>query len=178
MTTCQHCGAEMPSDLKLCRECGASMGSVRSCPSCIAPDEGGRFCGNCGVAVTVGATAEGMVACDAVNTASRVQSAADPGFVWVDDTTWALTAAAVSYIDVGEHWLKGKSEPARLWQARPVVADLGGGQRVDGLEVPLVGREGEVRLIKELFHAMHESQRPRLVVLDGEPGVVSASLAT
>ena len=34
------------------------------------------------VAVTVGATAEGMVAGDAVNTASRVQSVAEPGQVW------------------------------------------------------------------------------------------------
>ena len=35
----------------------------------------------------VGATAEGMVAGDAVNTASRVQSAPRPGQVWVDETT-------------------------------------------------------------------------------------------
>ncbi|MEJ7706552.1 MAG: hypothetical protein WKF82_04235 [Nocardioidaceae bacterium] len=35
------------------------------------------------VAVTVGATGEGMVAGDAVNTAARVQSAADAGAVLV-----------------------------------------------------------------------------------------------
>ena len=55
MTTCQHCGAEMPSDLKFCRECGGSMASVRSCPSCGAADEGGRFCGNCGATLKPGA---------------------------------------------------------------------------------------------------------------------------
>ncbi len=39
------------------------------------------------VAVTVGATGQGMVAGDAVNTAARVQSVAEPGQVWVDDAT-------------------------------------------------------------------------------------------
>ncbi|HEY5183610.1 MAG TPA: adenylate/guanylate cyclase domain-containing protein, partial [Actinomycetes bacterium] len=129
------------------------------------------------VAVTVGATAEGMVAGDAVNTAARVQSTAAPGAVWVDDTTRALTAAAISYSDAGEHSLKGKSEPAQLWQARAVVAELGGGQRVDGLEAPLIGRDREIRLLKELFHSTQESMRPRLVVLDGEPGVGKSRLA-
>ena len=128
------------------------------------------------VAVTVGATAEGMVAGDAVNTAARVQSTAEPGQVWVDDATRSLTAAAIAFADAGEHALKGKIEPARLWQARAVVAEVGGGQRVDGLEAPLAGRARELRLLKELFHATQESSRPRLVVVDGEPGVGKSRL--
>ena len=47
------------------------------------------------VAVTIGATNQGMVAGDAVNTASRVQSVAAPGQVWVDETTKLLTSSAV-----------------------------------------------------------------------------------
>ena len=74
------------------------------------------------VAVTVGATAEGMVAGDAVNTAARVQGAAEPGRVWVDETTRGLSSAAITFTDTGEHALKGKSEPMRLWEAGVVVA--------------------------------------------------------
>jgi class 3 adenylate cyclase/tetratricopeptide (TPR) repeat protein len=122
------------------------------------------------VAVTVGATAEGMVAGDAVNTAARVQSAAEPGHVWVDETTRGLSSAAISFTDTGEHALKGKAEPMRLYEAGVVVSDLGGGQRVDGLEAPLTGRGSELRMLKELFHATEESSRPRLVVLDGAAG--------
>ena len=129
------------------------------------------------VAVTVGATAEGMVAGDAVNTASRVQSVAGPGQVWVDETTRSLTIAAVAYDDAGEHAVKGKVEPLHLFTARSVVAELGGGQRVDGLEAPLTGRDRELRLVKELFHATQESRRPRLVVIDGEAGVGKSRLA-
>ena len=55
------------------------------------------------VAVTLGAEHQGMVAGDAVNTASRVQSAAAPGQVWVDETTRLLTTSAINYVDVGSH---------------------------------------------------------------------------
>lgn len=129
------------------------------------------------VAVTVGATAEGMVAGDAVNTASRVQSIAVPGQVWVDDATRTLTVAAITYQSTGEHELKGKLERVPLFQAKTVVASVGGGQRVDGLEAPMVGRDRELRLVKELFHATEEAGRPKLVVLDGEPGVGKSRLA-
>ena len=69
------------------------------------------------VAVTLGAVNEGMVAGDAVNTAARVQTAAAPGTVWVDQETRGLTAAAVAFSDMGEHAMKGKAEPARLFRA-------------------------------------------------------------
>ena len=129
------------------------------------------------VAVTVGATAEGMVAGDAVNTASRIQSTAAPGQVWVDDRTRALSAAAISYSDAGRHALKGKEDPVHLWRAGAVVASVGGGQRLDGLEAALVGRERELRALKDLFHATEESRLPRLVILDGEAGVGKSRLA-
>ncbi|MGH3362591.1 MAG: AAA family ATPase, partial [Nocardioides sp.] len=123
------------------------------------------------VAATLGAQDQGMVAGDPVNTASRVQSAAAAGQVWVDAMTRSLTAAAVSYVDAGEHLLKGKAEAVHLYRAGAVVAAIGGLQRVDGLEAPLVGRDRELRLLKELFHATEESGRAQLVVLDGEAGV-------
>ena len=128
------------------------------------------------VAVTLGATGQGMVAGDAVNTASRVQSAATPGHVWVDETTRSLSSAAISFTDAGAHALKGKAESVQLWEAGQVVAEVGGRQRMDGLEAPLTGRERELRLIKELFHATEESGRPKLVVVDGEPGVGKSRL--
>jgi class 3 adenylate cyclase len=129
------------------------------------------------VAVTIGATAEGMVAGDAVNTAARVQAAAQPGTVWVDDSTRTLTAAAVDYVDAGEHLLKGKAEPVRLFEARTVIAAVGGAQRIDGLEAPFTGRDRQMRLIKELCHETAEEDRPRLVLVTGAAGVGKSRLA-
>jgi tetratricopeptide (TPR) repeat protein len=112
-----------------------------------------------------------------VNTASRVQSVAAPGQVWVDETTRLLTSSAITYVDAGSHQLKGKVDPVPLWSVRAVVAARGGGQRADGLEAPLVGRDRELRLVKELFHAAEETRSPSLVVVDGDPGVGKSRLA-
>ncbi len=128
------------------------------------------------VAVTLGAVGEGMVAGDAVNTAARVQATAEPGSVWVDHETRGLAAAAVSFNDRGEHALKGKAEPVRLHRAEAVVAAVGGVQRVDGLEAPMVGRDAELRTVKEALHATQADGRARLVVVTGEAGVGKSRL--
>ena len=128
------------------------------------------------VAVTLGAVNEGMVAGDAVNTAARVQTAAEPGTVWTDHETRGLTAAAVAYSDMGEHTLKGKAEPARLFRADAIVAAVGGAQRVDGLEAPMTGRDLEMRQVKELFHATAEDGKPRVVLVSGMAGVGKSRL--
>ena len=127
------------------------------------------------VAVTLGAAGEG-VAGDAVNTAARVQTAADPGQVLTDGATRRLVEGGVGFADAGEHALKGKAEPAHLWRAVRVLAGMGGSQRVDGLEAPLTGRDAELRTIKELFHATAERRVPRLVVAAGPAGVGKSRL--
>ncbi|MGH3470975.1 MAG: adenylate/guanylate cyclase domain-containing protein, partial [Nocardioidaceae bacterium] len=128
------------------------------------------------VAVNLGAVGQGMVAGDAVNTAARVQTAAAPGEVWVDDPTHRLAGAAIGFVDAGEHWLKGRTEPSQLWAATRVLSGVGGSQRVDGLEAPLVGRDPELRTLKELFHATAERRSPRLVVVSGPAGVGKSRL--
>ncbi len=128
------------------------------------------------VAVTVGAAGEGMVAGDAVNTAARVQAAADPGSVLVDEATRRVAEAAVGFTSVGEHGLKGKAEPVQLWRADRVLAGVGGSQRIDGLEAAFVGRDAELRLVKELFHACADRRAPRLVSVTGVAGVGKSRL--
>ena len=49
-------------------------------------------------------------------------------------------------------------------------------QRVDGLEAPLIGRDAELRTVKELFHAAAERRVPRLVVISGPAGVGKSRL--
>ena len=128
------------------------------------------------VAVTLGAVGEGMVAGDAVNTAARVQSAAQPGQVLADASTQRLADSAIGFADAGAHQLKGKAEPQRLWRATRVLSGVGGVQRVDGLEAPLVGRDAELRTVKDLFHAVADRKVPRLVVVSGAAGIGKSRL--
>ena len=128
------------------------------------------------VAVTLGAMGEGMVAGDAVNTAARVQAAAQPGQVLIDGATQRLAESAIGFAGAGEHRLKGKAGPARLWRATRVLAGVGGAQRVDGLEAPLTGRDAELRTVRELFHAAAGRRVPRLVLVSGPAGVGKSRL--
>src|SRR5205814_716468 len=52
-------------------------------------------------AVTLNAQAQGMVAGKLVNTAARIQSAAEPGTVLVGDATRRASDAAIAYEDAG-----------------------------------------------------------------------------
>jgi class 3 adenylate cyclase len=128
------------------------------------------------VAVTLGAVGEGMVAGDAVNTAARVQAAAEPGQVLADGATERLAGRAVDFRDAGAHQLKGKRGQEPLWRATRVLAGVGGAQRFDGLEAPLTGRDAELRTIRELFHATAERRTPRLVLVAGPAGVGKSRL--
>ena len=128
-------------------------------------------------AVTLGATGQGLVAGDLVNTASRVQSAAEPGTVLVGESTRRASEAAVVYEDAGSFELKGKSEEIPLWRALRVTAGVGGRRRSEGLEPPFVGRDRELRLIKDLYHSSAEQGRSHLVSVLGIAGIGKSRLA-
>jgi predicted ATPase/class 3 adenylate cyclase len=128
-------------------------------------------------AVTIGAEGQGMVAGDLVNTASRIQAAAEPGTVLVGESTRRATEAAVAYEDAGVHELKGKSASVQLWQALRITAGLKGALKSSVLEAPFVGRERELRLLKELFHASAEDGKAQLVTVTGIAGIGKSRLS-
>jgi class 3 adenylate cyclase len=128
-------------------------------------------------AVTLGARGQGMVAGDLVNTASRLQSVAPVGGVLVGEATMRATDRSIAYEQAGEQVLKGKRAPVAAWRALRVVAEVGGRNRQDGLEAPFVGREAELRLLKELLAATGRERRARLVSVTGQAGIGKSRLA-
>ena len=67
-------------------------------------------------AVTIGATGQGMVAGDMVNTASRLQSAAPPGTLLVDESTMRAASVAITFEPAGDKSLKGKELAVTAWR--------------------------------------------------------------
>jgi class 3 adenylate cyclase len=128
-------------------------------------------------AVTMDAEGQGMVAGDLVNTASRVQAAAEPGAVFVGEATRRASEAAIAYAAAGEHELKGKAEPVPLWRALRVTSGRKGALKGAGLEAPFVGRDRDLRKIKDLFHASAEERRAYLLSVTGIAGIGKSRLA-
>ena len=106
-----------------------------------------------------------------------IQSAAEPGTVLVGEVTRRTTEQAIVYESAGEHELKGKAEPVALWRALRVVSGVGGTLKSAGLEAPFVGRERELKLIKELFHGCAQERRAHLVSVTGIAGIGKSRLA-
>jgi hypothetical protein len=120
---------------------------------------------------------EGLVAGDLVNTASRLQSIAEPGTVVVGDATRVAAENVVEFEALGETALKGKPLPIATFRALRVVSDRGGTGRKEVLEPPFVGRADEFRFLKEQFHATGRDGRAHLVSLVGQAGIGKSRLA-
>ena len=127
--------------------------------------------------VNLGAAGQGMVAGDLVNAASRVQALAAPGSVLVGEATRRATERAIAYSDAGTHEVKGRTESIALWQAVSITAGRRGDLRRDILEPPFVGRERELRLLKELFNASADQRKAYLVSVIGIAGIGKSRLA-
>ena len=152
-----------------------SLGADMGLPTLQA--RGGVMTGEAAVGVEADESGMSTLAGDIVNTAARIQSAADPGDVLVGAATHAATEAAIAYEAAGTFALKGKEKEVPLWRAARVVAARGGAMRSFGLEAPFAGRDRELRLIKELFHTTAERKRAQMVTIVGDAGSGKSRLA-
>ena len=72
---------------------------------------------------------------------------------------------------------RARRAPVPAWRALRVVAERGGRNRAETLEAPFVGRDDELRLLKDLFHATARERRARLVSVTGIGGIGKTRLA-
>ncbi len=107
---------------------------------------------------------------DTVNVAARLQSAAEPGSVLVDDATHRAVEGLFEWGDRQELELKGKSEGVVAWPVAGVAA-AGRTQRgLPGVETRLVGRSRELGLGREALEALRAG-RGGVLVVAGDAGI-------
>jgi class 3 adenylate cyclase/tetratricopeptide (TPR) repeat protein len=113
---------------------------------------------------------EALVAGDVVNTASRLQGAAETGTLVTGELTYRTTRDQIDYEPLQPVAVKGKPEPVPLWRAKGARSRFGVDVEIGGA-TPLVGRDSELSLLKEAYTRVRRDASVQLVTLVGEAGV-------
>jgi class 3 adenylate cyclase/tetratricopeptide (TPR) repeat protein len=127
--------------------------------------------------VLVGATSAGgdyTAMGDVMNTASRLQTMAEPGQVLVGPATWAATRDAVAYHPAGVLATRGREEPVETWVADATLRPPGVRTR---RSTRFVGRRDELGVLVGTAALAMEHRRAQLAVVVGEPGMGKTRLA-
>ncbi|HEX6329712.1 MAG TPA: AAA family ATPase, partial [Actinomycetota bacterium] len=117
-----------------------------------------------------------MLTGDAVNTAARLQTAADPGQIVVGPSVYASTKDVIEYRELEPLDLKGKAEPVPAWRALRIKARTRGERPRLGLEARLVGRDEELAVLKQTLRRVEIEGRPAQVTIVGPAGVGKSRL--
>ena len=112
---------------------------------------------------------------DVVNTASRLQTAAEPGHVLVGPATYAATRRVVRFEALDPLDVKGRGEPVPAWRA--LDAMLPPGYRPERNRASLVGRDAELGLLRHSIDNVVRNTRASLLLVLGEAGVGKSRLA-
>ena len=112
---------------------------------------------------------------DVVNTASRLQTGAEPGEVLVGPTTHAATRDVLRYESKGLIQAKGREESVPAWVAVEAVAPPG--HRPRRVRTPLIGRDAEVGMLRHVLALAADRRRAQMVLLTGEAGTGKTRLA-
>ncbi len=119
-----------------------------------------------------------MLTGDAVNTAARLQTAAEPGHIVVGPAVYASTKDVIEYRELEPLTLKGKAEPVPAWRALRIKARTRGERPKLGLEARLIGRDEELAVLKQTLRRVETEGRPTLVTIVGPAGVGKSRLVS
>jgi class 3 adenylate cyclase len=117
---------------------------------------------------------DSLVTGDAVNVASRLEKHAAPGDVLMGDSTYQLVKGAVVAEATEPLLVKGKPAPVRAWRLTTVTDAASGVVR--RLDTPMIGREGEISLLRDALRRAGRERRCHLFTVLGAPGVGKSRL--
>jgi class 3 adenylate cyclase/tetratricopeptide (TPR) repeat protein len=113
---------------------------------------------------------------DVVNTASRLQTSAEPGTVVVGPDTYAATKDVFRYEPLGMLQARGREAAVEAWVAREPLIEPGRRRRRRWAD-ELIGRDREVALLDTAVKNAFETRRPTMIVILGEAGMGKSRLS-
>jgi class 3 adenylate cyclase len=124
--------------------------------------------------VVAGTGDQKIVTGDAVNVAARLEQAASSGEILLGERTYALVRDAVIAEPIADLSMKGKAEPVPAHRLIEVVPGAAGFAR--HLDAPIVGRERELSLLRDVFDRTVTDQSCQLFTVLGVAGVGKSRL--
>jgi class 3 adenylate cyclase/tetratricopeptide (TPR) repeat protein len=112
---------------------------------------------------------------DAVNVASRVEGAAQPGEILLGPITYRLVREAVRVEALEPLELRGNRESVEAWRLVEVLPDVPAFTR--RLDAPFVGRRPELADLRGAFERSRDEGACELVTVVGAPGIGKSRLA-
>ena len=107
---------------------------------------------------------------DAINTAARMESSAEPGTVRVASDTHRLVEPLFDFEDLGLTEVRGKAEPVQSYRAIGAKAVPGRLRGIEGLSAPMIGRDRELSALREVLERLCQGSGG-IVGLIGEAGM-------
>ena len=112
---------------------------------------------------------------DTVNVASRLESAAKAGQIFVSRNTYRLTRGAFAFQELDPIKVKGKQEPLLVYELLHAKLQPDKARGVEGLFSPLVGREAERQALVANLEKL-QSGKGQIDVILGEAGIGKSRL--
>ncbi len=112
---------------------------------------------------------------DAINLAARMEQTAQTGTVQVSADTRNLITPLFEFENLGEIEVKGKDEPVLAYRVIGPKAIPGTLRGIEGLHVPLVGRDSEISVLRQVLTKLHQGSGS-IVCLIGEAGIGKSRL--
>ena len=113
-----------------------------------------------------------------VNLAARLESAAEPGAVWIAHDCYQHVRGLFDVRPLAPLQARGFAEPVLVYQvlgarSRPALRQLRG---VEGVATRMIGREIETQALLDALFEVVESQACRMIMVSGEAGLGKSRL--
>jgi class 3 adenylate cyclase/tetratricopeptide (TPR) repeat protein len=112
---------------------------------------------------------------DAINLAARMEQTAEPGTIQISEETHKLVAPFFHFESLGESQIKGKTHLVRTFRVLAPSGTPGQLRGVEGLFSPLVGRDPELKLLKDRLQSLAVGEGGFIAII-GEAGLGKTSL--